>query len=69
MMKNSHHFTLRDVIEDLYHILIECERNDSFRFTTDQFSQVGGCNNILAFPLSGEAKMLCELVERSLKLR
>lgn len=37
MMKNkeSPKRGLCDVIEDVYHILVECERNDYFRFSFD----------------------------------
>lgn len=62
-----------DVVEDVYHILMECVRNQSVRFNLlimcSVLKEVGGCNSVLASPLSKEAKSLYKLVRVGLKLR
>lgn len=61
-------------IEDVYHILVECIRNEAERNTFSivygfNLHEIGVCNSILAYPLSEEAKMLYKLVNRALRRR
>ncbi|KAG6439246.1 hypothetical protein O3G_MSEX000613 [Manduca sexta] len=59
-----------DKIEDVYHIIMECLRNEEMRIQYwDLLEGVGGCNSILAFPLSCNAKMLLKLVKMALRRR
>lgn len=60
------------VLEDATHLLLECVRNESFRrqiYHNDMFNNLGGCNVVLASPLSDEAKLLYTLVKIGLKNR
>lgn len=63
-----------DSMEDAYHILMECVRNEVERMDfvaksgIDLYA-VGMCNNILALPLSKEAEMLVKFVNIGIKRR
>ncbi|KAJ8709247.1 hypothetical protein PYW07_009073 [Mythimna separata] len=51
------------VIEDIYHVLMECDRNIQERQGLPALgSEIGACNSILASPLSEGAKILCRLL-------
>lgn len=51
------------VVEDIYHVLMECDRNVHERQCLFSIGfEVGACNSILASPRSEEAKMLCRLL-------
>lgn len=51
------------VVDDLYHILMECVRNENTRiniFGPNKKYDIGYCNSILASPLSSEAIQLSQ---------
>lgn len=55
------------VVEDVYHVVMECVRTEAERFDFNQqtginTNDVGWCNSILADPLSEEARLLVKLV-------
>ena len=63
-----------DVVEDVYHILMECVRNEALRFCIKSEidftpSDVGWYNSILSFPLSKDAKLLYGLTQMGIKNR
>lgn len=62
-----------NVVEDVYHILAECVRNEAERYRilnryNINVRETGICN-ILAFPLSREARMLYNLVKIGIRCR
>ena len=60
-----------EVVEDAYHALMECVRNDSIRqqILDFKFWQIGGCNSVLAFPNSDTARSLYNLINFYNKVR
>lgn len=60
-----------DVEEDVYHILMECVRNESARrqIVDEAFYEIGGCNYILAHPMSDSALLIYKLVRIGLSRR
>lgn len=60
-----------NMIEDVYHVIMECVRNEaeraalSLRLSFD----VGLGNSILAFPLSEEAKKMFKMVQKAVRMR
>ncbi|KAJ8737184.1 hypothetical protein PYW07_000455 [Mythimna separata] len=55
------------VVDDVFHILMECVRNENKRinvFGHCKTYDIGICNVILAFPMSDKAKQLFELILR-----
>ncbi|XP_045453905.1 uncharacterized protein LOC123663261 [Melitaea cinxia] len=62
-----------DKIEDVYHIVMECIRNEPLRneifISHNIIREVGGINCVLAFPLSKEARALYKLVRLGLRVR
>ncbi|CAH2101781.1 unnamed protein product [Euphydryas editha] len=71
---NSPNCSECDVPEDVYHIIMECVRIEAERLAfLEEYNfdlhDVGKCNSILAFPLSGEAKSLYKLVKLALSRR
>lgn len=63
-----------DIVEDIYHVLMECVRNEAFRQCLQESCKVclfdvGWCNSVLASPLSREARMLYKLVQIAVKNR
>lgn len=63
-----------DVIENVYHILVECVRNEAERkefcvLFKICLNEVGMCNSILANPDSQEFKMLIKIVKLAIKRR
>lgn len=74
MMKKvtSPNCSVCDKIEDVYHILVECVRNESTRnniLSSTSISDMGRCNSILAFPHSPEAVAFYKLVKMGLESR
>lgn len=60
------------VIEDVYHIIVECVRNCSVReqlYIDNSLQVTGGCNSILARPNSDKAKILYKIVNFGLSAR
>lgn len=61
------------VVEDVIHIMLECVRNEDFRFgffrNDIYFISTGGCNTVLAYPLSKKAKLLFKMVEIGMRRR
>lgn len=60
-----------DQVEDIYHILMECVRNEDARreINSALFTCLGGCNSILANPCSEEARTLFKLVKIGVQRR
>lgn len=59
-------------VEDVYHLLYECVRTESQRqeiYNNAMFYGVGGCNSVLAYPLSDEARLLYRLARFGMKSR
>lgn len=54
-----------NVIDDVYHILMECVQNSRVRSSINlNLNLIGVCNGILADPLSDDAKRIYKLVDR-----
>ncbi|CAH2102213.1 unnamed protein product [Euphydryas editha] len=61
------------MVEDVYHIMLECVRNEDIRSQIvrkiEDFMNTGTCNRILAYPLSEEAKEVYKMVGIALSPR
>jgi len=64
--------TLCGITEDVYHILMECVRNESLRrllFQDHIAYNIGYCNSLLSYPHSEKARLIYKLVKLGLKTR
>ncbi|KAG7300441.1 hypothetical protein JYU34_016062 [Plutella xylostella] len=75
LMKKSHSPNCMEcgMVEDVYHILMECVRNEAQRrditYKYPSLKEFGGCNSALTSPLSGEAIELYKLAITGIRLR
>lgn len=63
-----------DIVEDVYHIIVECVRNEADRCRIKRECNIdcrefGICNSILAFPTSKSARIIYKLVNLGIKRR
>ncbi|KAG6442242.1 hypothetical protein O3G_MSEX002220 [Manduca sexta] len=70
---DSPNCTVCNSIEDVYHIIMECRRNEPQRhelaMTHNKFYETGECNSVLANPTSEIARALYKLVNLGIKRR